>query len=130
MGRPPKLTPHQQREAIRRRDRGGESLADIGRSYNVSGGDDFPASSGASGKRRAAISVPNRCSMAASCWSTAATHRSRTSQRDDACGLATQRQTALLVLALTRLGNLFPITYILHPRETISASTLYLCAQR
>ena len=36
MGRPPKLTPHQQREAIRRRDRGGESLADIGRSYNVS----------------------------------------------------------------------------------------------
>jgi hypothetical protein len=27
----------QQREAIKRRDRGGESLADIGRSYNVSG---------------------------------------------------------------------------------------------
>jgi DNA invertase Pin-like site-specific DNA recombinase len=37
MGRPPKLTPHQQREAIRRRAGGGESLADIGRSYNVSG---------------------------------------------------------------------------------------------
>jgi DNA invertase Pin-like site-specific DNA recombinase len=37
MGRPPKLTPHQRREAIKRRDRGGESLADIGRSYNVSG---------------------------------------------------------------------------------------------
>src|SRR5271165_1897964 len=36
MGRPPKLTPHQQREAIKRRDRGEESLADIGRSYNVS----------------------------------------------------------------------------------------------
>ena len=36
MGRPPKLTPHQQREAIKRRDRGGESLADIGCSYNVS----------------------------------------------------------------------------------------------
>ena len=36
MGRPPKLTPHQQREAIRRRDRGRELLADIGRSYNVS----------------------------------------------------------------------------------------------
>ena len=35
MGRPPKLTPHQQREAIRRRERGRESLADIGRSYNV-----------------------------------------------------------------------------------------------
>ena len=37
MGRPPKLTPRQRREAIKRRDRGGESLADIGRSYNVSG---------------------------------------------------------------------------------------------
>jgi hypothetical protein len=37
MGRPPKLTPHQQREAIKRRDHGEESLADIGRSYNVSG---------------------------------------------------------------------------------------------
>src|ERR1700744_603531 len=29
MGRPPKLTPHQQREAIKRRDRGEESLAEI-----------------------------------------------------------------------------------------------------
>ena len=37
MGRPPKLTPHQKREAIERREQGGESLADIGRSYNVSG---------------------------------------------------------------------------------------------
>jgi len=37
MGRPPKLTPRQRRAAIKRRDRGGESLADIGRSYNVSG---------------------------------------------------------------------------------------------
>jgi DNA invertase Pin-like site-specific DNA recombinase len=36
MGRPPKLTPHQQKEAIKRRDSGNESLADIGRSYNVS----------------------------------------------------------------------------------------------
>ena len=36
MGRPPKLTPHQKREAIKRRDSGDESLADIGRSYNVS----------------------------------------------------------------------------------------------
>jgi DNA invertase Pin-like site-specific DNA recombinase len=36
MGRPRKLTPHQQKEAIKRRDRGEESLADIGRSYNVS----------------------------------------------------------------------------------------------
>src|ERR1700682_3973255 len=34
MGRPPKLTAHQQKEAIKRRDRG-ETLADIGRSYNV-----------------------------------------------------------------------------------------------
>jgi len=36
MGGPPKLTPNQRREAIRRRERGEESLADIGRSYNVS----------------------------------------------------------------------------------------------
>ena len=36
MGRPPKLTPHQQREAIKRRGRGEESLAEIGRTYNVS----------------------------------------------------------------------------------------------
>jgi hypothetical protein len=37
MGRKPKLTPHQKREAIRRRDKGEDSLAEIGRSYNVSG---------------------------------------------------------------------------------------------
>jgi DNA invertase Pin-like site-specific DNA recombinase len=37
MGRKPKLTDHQKREAIRRRDRDGETLAEIGRSYNVSG---------------------------------------------------------------------------------------------
>ena len=36
MGRPPKLTLHQQQEAIKRRDQGKETLADIGRSYNVS----------------------------------------------------------------------------------------------
>ncbi len=35
-GRKPKLTPHQQREAIRRRDVDGETLRSIGRSYNVS----------------------------------------------------------------------------------------------
>jgi DNA invertase Pin-like site-specific DNA recombinase len=35
MGRPPKLTDHQKREAIKRRDQG-ETLAEIGRSYNVS----------------------------------------------------------------------------------------------
>jgi DNA invertase Pin-like site-specific DNA recombinase len=35
MDRPPKLTPHQKREAIKRRDQGEESLAEIGRSYNV-----------------------------------------------------------------------------------------------
>src|ERR1700730_9650395 len=37
MGRKPKLTDHQTREAIKRRDQGGETLAAIGRSYNVSG---------------------------------------------------------------------------------------------
>ena len=35
MSRPPKLTAHQQKEAIKRRDQG-ETLADIARSYNVS----------------------------------------------------------------------------------------------
>jgi DNA invertase Pin-like site-specific DNA recombinase len=37
LGRKPKLTPHQKREAIVRRERGDETLAEIGRSYNVSG---------------------------------------------------------------------------------------------
>ena len=37
MGRKPKLTDHQKREAIKRRDHGEETLAAIGRSYNVSG---------------------------------------------------------------------------------------------
>jgi DNA invertase Pin-like site-specific DNA recombinase len=36
LGRPFKLTPHQQKEAVRRRDRGDETLVEIGRSYNVS----------------------------------------------------------------------------------------------
>jgi DNA invertase Pin-like site-specific DNA recombinase len=36
MRRPHKLTPHQQKAAIKRRDRGEESLTEIGRSYNVS----------------------------------------------------------------------------------------------
>ena len=36
LGRKPKLTPHQQREAIHRRDQLGETLADIARTYNVS----------------------------------------------------------------------------------------------
>ena len=36
LGRKPKLTAHQQREAIRRRDVDGEALRSIGRSYNVS----------------------------------------------------------------------------------------------
>lgn len=35
-GRKPKLTPHQKREAIERRDVQGETLRSIGRSYNVS----------------------------------------------------------------------------------------------
>jgi DNA invertase Pin-like site-specific DNA recombinase len=36
MGRKPKLTPHQQREAIKRRDREGEPVREIARTYNVS----------------------------------------------------------------------------------------------
>jgi hypothetical protein len=36
MGRKPKLTNHQCKEAIRRRDKGNETLAEIGRSYHVS----------------------------------------------------------------------------------------------
>jgi DNA invertase Pin-like site-specific DNA recombinase len=35
-GRKPKLTPHQRREAVQRRDEAGETLRSIGRSYNVS----------------------------------------------------------------------------------------------
>jgi DNA invertase Pin-like site-specific DNA recombinase len=35
MGQPPKLTPRQQREAIRRRE-SGEPIRDIARTYNVS----------------------------------------------------------------------------------------------
>jgi DNA invertase Pin-like site-specific DNA recombinase len=35
-GRKPKLTPHQKREAIKRRDREGETLRSKGRSYNMS----------------------------------------------------------------------------------------------
>ena len=35
-GRKPKLTAHQQREAIKRRDKDGETLRSIARSYNVS----------------------------------------------------------------------------------------------
>ena len=35
-GRPPKLTPHQKREAVKRRDVDEETLRSIGRSYNVS----------------------------------------------------------------------------------------------
>ncbi len=37
MGRKPKLTDHQKHEAVKRRDHGEETLAEIGRSYNVSG---------------------------------------------------------------------------------------------
>ncbi len=36
-GRPSKLTPHQKKEAIERRDHGKETLAEIGKSDNVSG---------------------------------------------------------------------------------------------
>jgi DNA invertase Pin-like site-specific DNA recombinase len=37
LGRKPKLTDHQQREAIRRRDHGEKTLAEIGQPFNVSG---------------------------------------------------------------------------------------------
>jgi DNA invertase Pin-like site-specific DNA recombinase len=37
LGRKPKLTPHQKREALKRRERGEESHAEIGRGYDVSG---------------------------------------------------------------------------------------------
>src|SRR4051812_15881779 len=37
LGRKPKLTLHQKREAIARRERGDETLTEIGHSYNVSG---------------------------------------------------------------------------------------------
>jgi DNA invertase Pin-like site-specific DNA recombinase len=37
LGRRPKLTAHQKREALERRERGEETHAEIGRSYNVSG---------------------------------------------------------------------------------------------
>jgi DNA invertase Pin-like site-specific DNA recombinase len=36
LGRKPKLTEHQKREAIRDRDRDGEAVREIARSYNVS----------------------------------------------------------------------------------------------
>ena len=36
LGRKFKLTPHQRKEALARRERGEESLTDIARSYNVS----------------------------------------------------------------------------------------------
>jgi hypothetical protein len=43
MGRKPKLTPHPQKEAIKRRDHGDETLAEIARSYNVSSATISPA---------------------------------------------------------------------------------------
>ena len=36
MGRPPKLTPHQRQEALKRRDEDGESMVEIGKLFNVS----------------------------------------------------------------------------------------------
>jgi hypothetical protein len=42
-GRRPELTPHQKREAIERRERGEETLAEIGRSYKRERLDDFEA---------------------------------------------------------------------------------------
>ncbi len=43
MGHPPKLTDHQRKEAIRRREKGEETLAEIGRCYNRERVDDFEA---------------------------------------------------------------------------------------
>ncbi|HEV2335869.1 MAG TPA: hypothetical protein VGS13_10260 [Stellaceae bacterium] len=37
LGRKPKMTPHQKREALERRARADKTHAEIGRSYNVSG---------------------------------------------------------------------------------------------
>jgi DNA invertase Pin-like site-specific DNA recombinase len=37
LSRKPRLAPHRQREAVRRRESGEEALAEIGRSHNVSG---------------------------------------------------------------------------------------------
>jgi DNA invertase Pin-like site-specific DNA recombinase len=50
LGRRPKLTEHQRQEAVRRRDTGDETLADIARSYNVSHStiSRLPATAGAS----------------------------------------------------------------------------------
>ena len=52
-------------------------------------------------RRSAAAMTHFPTGQAASCWSTTAARRSRTAQCDDAYGFAIQRQTALLVLALT-----------------------------
>ena len=54
LGRRPKLTPHQMKEAITRRDRGEETLREIARSYNVGHPHDFEVSgmSENSGERR------------------------------------------------------------------------------
>ncbi len=62
MGRPPKLTPHQKREAIKRRDQGEESLADIGRSYNVSAATIFQINCMSAGQREN-VAVMNRRSF-------------------------------------------------------------------
>jgi DNA invertase Pin-like site-specific DNA recombinase len=43
LGRKPKLTDHQKREAIRRRDLDGEPVREIARSYNVSRSTNFAA---------------------------------------------------------------------------------------
>ena len=43
LGRKPKLTEHQKREAIRRRDRDGEPVRDIARSYQCQPQHDFTA---------------------------------------------------------------------------------------
>jgi len=61
LGRPFKLTPHQQQEAVRRRDRGEETLVEIGRSYNVSAApiSRMNARAGAEGAQRPRIGAPS-----------------------------------------------------------------------
>ena len=54
MGRPPKMTPHQIKEALRRRD-AGEPHRDIARSYNVSHSTSFAA-----WRMRAAARIPDK----------------------------------------------------------------------
>jgi DNA invertase Pin-like site-specific DNA recombinase len=76
MGRKPKLTDHQTREAIKRRDHGEETLAEIGRSYNVSGWTIFEMYSNNHGSR-----IQRLCAATARSRSTSASSRRIASSR-------------------------------------------------